>query len=120
MNKTSPEEFVIQIKKKMASKGIKSGAELARLIGVERATVSHWLRGRHLPTGDNLTRLTEVLECNAAYLVRDQLYLISQLEQAVMSLLAVHSGGVNKSEAQREAIKALYQVQEWRNWKESA
>ncbi len=43
-------------------------AELARRIGVSKATVSHWLNGTTGLKGENLTKAAAVLECSPTWL----------------------------------------------------
>lgn len=42
--------------------GIKSQGKLAKLLGVSRATISHWESGESEPTGKNLIKLAEILK----------------------------------------------------------
>lgn len=52
-----------EVKVRMAQKGIESQAELARLIGVHKQSLTNWLKGRNTPTLDNVQALAEKLGC---------------------------------------------------------
>ncbi|MGC8838369.1 MAG: helix-turn-helix transcriptional regulator [Anaerolineae bacterium] len=39
---------------------IESGSQLARLLGLDRGTVNHWLAGRRVPRPENIEKLSQV------------------------------------------------------------
>lgn len=53
-----------EVKVRMAQKGIESQAELARLIGVHKQSLTNWLKGRNTPTLGNVQALAEKLGCS--------------------------------------------------------
>lgn len=59
--------FSDRLNQRMSEIGIK-GSELARQIGIGRASVSHWKNGQVVPSGENLLKLAKILRCNTRWL----------------------------------------------------
>lgn len=57
-----------RIQQRMLELGIKSKAELSRKLSMSRATIGMWLNGNNKPSGDNLLKLAEALECSPEWL----------------------------------------------------
>lgn len=43
--------------------------ELGGMVGVTKATVSNWEKGRRVPRADDIVRLCRALECTSDYLL---------------------------------------------------
>lgn len=45
-------------------------AELAKLLGIDRTTVSQWEIGKNKPRANMLLQLADIFECDVDYLLR--------------------------------------------------
>ena len=52
----------------MDANGIKA-AELSRRTGIDRSSISHWLRGDYLPKMENVEKIADALGVTVSYLV---------------------------------------------------
>lgn len=60
-----------RIIRRMADLGINQ-AELVKLVGTSKGSVSQWVNGKGSPKGENLLKLANALECNPKWLISGQ------------------------------------------------